>query len=79
MYIYATCRNRLLGSLLGKAGPKINRVKPRVEMTLEARNRRELLKALIHTGSKAEVRLAVVRDSYSRACHLFLRCLLVLY
>ena len=42
---------RLIGSLLGKAGPTIKRVKPRVEMSLEASNRRELLKALVHAGA----------------------------
>lgn len=61
VFVVSVCLARLLGSLLGMSGPKINRVKPRVEMTLEAANRRELLKALVHTGSKAEVRVVFVQ------------------
>lgn len=38
---------RLLSSLFGKSGPRLPRVKPRVEMSIEAINRRELLRALV--------------------------------
>ena len=54
-YLPAPCRPRrcddavcrLLSSLFGKSGPGLKRVKPRVEMSLEAINRRELLKVLV--------------------------------
>lgn len=62
---------RLLGSLLGKAGPKLRRVKPRVEMTLDATNRRELLKALVQAGdggSMPEASLAQACRRCSPVC-----------
>lgn len=49
---------RILSSLLGKSGPKLKAVQARSQMSVEATNRRELLKVLITSGdvSSGEVR-----------------------
>lgn len=59
--------DRLLGSLFGMSGPKFERKKPRREMSLEAANRRDLLRALITSGGVAT----------GEVCSCYLSCLLV--
>lgn len=54
---------RLIGSLFGRSGPGLKRVKPRVEMSLEAINRRELLRVLV-TGVASSTGEASVLSLY---------------
>lgn len=67
-------RCRLLGSLLGMAGPQMKRAKPRVEMTLEAKNRRELLRSLVHAGAGGPTGEASFGTNISACCRCRCRC-----